>query len=66
MNFEEQRAEKVKEIEAILKEYLPSDLQNQNVIGEAMEYSLMAGGKRSAGGTVYGGVGDDPYLFSGT
>ena len=35
MNFEEQRAEKVKEIEAILKEYLPSDLQNQNVIGEA-------------------------------
>lgn len=46
MNFEEQRAEKVKEIEAILKEYLPSDLQNQNVIGEAMEYSLMAGGKR--------------------
>lgn len=46
MNFEEQRAEKIKEIEAILKEYLPSDLQNQNVIGEAMEYSLMAGGKR--------------------
>ena len=46
MNFEEQRAEKVKEIDAILKEYLPSDLQNQNVIGEAMEYSLMAGGKR--------------------
>ena len=37
---------KVAEIEEILKRYLPEAEGYQKVIMEAMEYSLMAGGKR--------------------
>ena len=43
MNFKEEQIEK---IEAILREYLPEANGYQSVIMEAMEYSLMAGGKR--------------------
>ena len=46
MNFKEEQKEKVKKIEAILREYLPEANGYQSVIMEAMEYSLMAGGKR--------------------
>ena len=38
---------KVAEIEEILKRYLPEAEGYQKVIMEAMEYSLMAGGKDS-------------------
>lgn len=41
-----EREEKVEEIEAVLREYLPEKSGFQHVIMEAMEYSLMAGGKR--------------------
>ena len=46
MNFREQREQKVAEIEQILRKYLPQKEGYQDVIMEAMEYSLMAGGKR--------------------
>ena len=46
MNFEQERAVKVAEIEAILGKYLPVSQGYQKEIAEAMEYSLMAGGKR--------------------
>lgn len=46
MNFKEISSEKVKEIEGILTKYLPEAIGLQSKIMEAMEYSLMAGGKR--------------------
>ncbi len=45
-NYAELRSEKVKEIEKILTSYLPEQTGYQKIIMEAMEYSLMAGGKR--------------------
>ena len=44
--FQTQQKEKVWEIEEILRQYLPEKQGYQKVIMEAMEYSLMAGGKR--------------------
>lgn len=46
MNFKEEYETKREQIEEILKEYLPSQEGYQKIIMEAMEYSLMAGGKR--------------------
>lgn len=46
MNFREEQVEKVIAIEAILKKYLPVQEGYQKVIMEAMEYSVLAGGKR--------------------
>lgn len=46
MNFNQEREAKTAGIEAILKAYIPEQSGWQRVIMEAMEYSLMAGGKR--------------------
>lgn len=46
MSFNQDRVEKVQEIELILKKYLPEQDGYQKEIMEAMEYNLMAGGKR--------------------
>lgn len=46
MNYKNIKTEKIAEIEQILKNYLPEQTGFQKVIMEAMEYSLMAGGKR--------------------
>lgn len=46
MNFEEERKKRIEQIEQILKEYLPKPEGAQRLIMEAMEYSVMAGGKR--------------------
>lgn len=46
MNYKNIKLEKVQEIETILKKYLPEQTGYQKQIMEAMEYSLMAGGKR--------------------
>ena len=46
MNFKEEQAKRVEAIEKILKKYLPAQEGHQKVIMEAMEYSVMAGGKR--------------------
>ena len=40
------REKKTAEIEAVLRNYLPQKEGCQKIIMEAMEYSLMAGGKR--------------------
>ncbi len=46
MNFNEERAKKVAEIEAVIREYIPEQSGYQKDIMSAMEYSLLAGGKR--------------------
>lgn len=46
MNFNEAYSERKEYIENVLKKYLPAKEGYQKVIMEAMEYSLMAGGKR--------------------
>ena len=44
--YKQMLADKVTEIEKVLKAYLPEQEGYQKIIMEAMEYSLMAGGKR--------------------
>lgn len=46
MNFKSMQIEKVREIEEVLSHYLPEQTGYQKLIMEAMEYSVMAGGKR--------------------
>ena len=46
MNFKEEYTGRVAAIEEILKKYIPKAEGPQQLIMEAMEYSLMAGGKR--------------------
>ncbi len=46
MNYKSEKLKKIQEIEEILKAYLPAQEGYQKQIMEAMEYSLMAGGKR--------------------
>lgn len=46
MNFKELLTKRVQEIEDILQSYLPKQEGEQAQIMEAMEYNLMAGGKR--------------------
>lgn len=46
MTFEQELARRVSEIEEVLKRYLPERTGPQRTVMEAMEYSLLAGGKR--------------------
>jgi geranylgeranyl diphosphate synthase type II len=46
MSFEEERGYKVAQIEEILKEFMPLEEGYQKIVMQAMNYSLMAGGKR--------------------
>lgn len=46
MNFKEELAKRVEEIEEIIKAYLPKEEGNQKVVLQAMNYSILAGGKR--------------------
>jgi geranylgeranyl diphosphate synthase type II len=46
MNFEQELQQKVIEIEEILRKYLPKEEGQQKTVMEAMNYSLLAGGKR--------------------
>ncbi len=46
MSYKNSKLEKVLDIERVLGEYLPKQTGYQKLIMEAMEYSLMAGGKR--------------------
>ena len=73
MDFEKQLQEKIAQIEALLQAYLPKEEGYQRTILEAMNYSVMAGGKRlrpmmmqEGHWTVYGGIGNDSYLFAGS
>lgn len=70
MNFKEEQAKKVEEIERILKQYLPKKEGYQSQIMEAMEYSVLAGGKRlrpmlmQETFRLFGGEGDvvEPFM----
>jgi geranylgeranyl diphosphate synthase type II len=70
MNFKAEQARKVLEIEEILKKYLPEKNGYQKVIMEAMEYSVLAGGKRlrpmlmQETFRLFGGEGDlvEPFM----
>lgn len=46
MNFDEQIESRVQEINDILKQYLPKENGFQHTVIEAMNYSMLAGGKR--------------------
>lgn len=46
MNFKEELAKRVEEIEEIIKAYLPKEEGNQKVVLQAMNYSILSGGKR--------------------
>ena len=46
MNFEKEYESKKAYIEEVLRRFLPKQERQQKIIMEAMEYSLMAGGKR--------------------
>ena len=46
MSFKEEYQKRIESIEDILQKYLPVQQGDQKIIMEAMEYSLMAGGKR--------------------
>lgn len=46
MNYKNSKLEKIQDIERVLVEYLPEQTGYQKLIMEAMEYSVMAGGKR--------------------
>jgi len=69
MNFNEERQNKLNQIERILRSYLPDQMEYQALIAETMEYNLMAGGKRirpmlmQETYELYGGEGDLIYPF---
>ena len=46
MNFKEQMQEKAEYIEEVIKKYLPKEQGYQKTVLEAMNYSILAGGKR--------------------
>lgn len=46
MNFKEEFSKKVADIETILRKYLPEETGYQKTVLEAMNYSMLAGGKR--------------------
>ena len=46
MSYKNSKLEKIQDIERVLVEYLPEQTGYQKLIMEAMEYSVMAGGKR--------------------
>ena len=46
MNFQEELTKKTKEIEAVIREYLPAEEGFSRTMAQAMNYSMLAGGKR--------------------
>ncbi len=70
MNFKEEYQKRIESIESILEKYLPIQEGYQKIIMEAMEYSLMAGGKRlrpmlmKESFTLFGGEGEiiEPFM----
>ena len=50
MNFDEIQRDKVKHVEEVLRKYLPKEQGFQKKVLEAMNYSVMAGGKTMNGG----------------
>ena len=46
MSFQDEREVRVQEIEQIIKSYLPEETGYQKTVLQAMNYSMLAGGKR--------------------
>lgn len=46
MNFKDELAARIAEIERIIRQYLPKEEGYQRTVAEAMNYSVLAGGKR--------------------
>nr|WP_202018829.1 farnesyl diphosphate synthase [Blautia wexlerae] len=46
VNFQEELTKKTKEIEAVIREYLPAEEGFSRTMAQAMNYSMLAGGKR--------------------
>jgi geranylgeranyl diphosphate synthase type II len=46
MNFEDECSSRVEYIERVIKKYLPEETGFQRTVLEAMNYSMLAGGKR--------------------
>ena len=46
VNFQEELTKKTKEIEAVIREYLPAEEGFSRTMTQAMNYSMLAGGKR--------------------
>ena len=46
MNFQEELTKKTEEIEAVIREYLPAEEGFSRTMAQAMNYSILAGGKR--------------------
>ena len=46
MNFKEELERRIREIENIIQAYLPREKGFQKTVIEAMNYSILAGGKR--------------------
>ena len=46
MNWENKLQERVAEVEAVIQKYLPEEVGYQKTVLEAMNYSVLAGGKR--------------------
>ena len=46
MNFQEELTKKTKEIEAVIREYLPAEEGFSRTMAQAMNYSMLVGGKR--------------------
>jgi len=69
MSFKELLNEKVKEIESIIQEFLPVEEGYQKTVIEAMNYSILAGGKRlrpmlmQETYRLFGGTGDAVKAF---
>ena len=70
MNFKEQMQEKAEYIEAVIRKYLPKEQGYQKTVLEAMNYSILAGGKRlrpmlmQESFQLFGGKGDviEPFM----
>lgn len=70
MNFKEEQLVKAEKIEKIIKKYLPEETGYQKTVFEAVNYSIMAGGKRlrpmlmQECFTLFGGEGEviEPFM----
>lgn len=70
MNFKEQMQEKAEHIEEVIGKYLPKEQGYQKTVLEAMNYSILAGGKRlrpmlmQESFQLFGGKGDviEPFM----
>lgn len=69
MNFEERMKQRAQEVEAVIRRSLPEETGFQRTVLEAMNYSVLAGGKRlrpmlmEETWRMFGGEGEEIGLF---